>query len=58
MQVKSQEINGIPLLLAVIDDSLDTKHNVFSYGKLNNSITYLHDLAADGIYTVQSVRRS
>ena len=54
-QVKSQGVDGIPLLLAVIEDSLETKHNVFSYAKLNASITHLHNLAAAGIYTVQSV---
>lgn len=54
-QAKSQGINGIPLLLAMIDDSLKTKHSVFSYGKLNTSITHLHDLAADGISTMESV---
>lgn len=54
-QVKEQGVDGIPLLLAVIDDSLETKHNVFSYGKLNTAITHLRDLAADGIYTVESV---
>jgi hypothetical protein len=54
-RAKSKGIDGIPLLLAVIDDSLETKYNVFSYGKLNTSIVHLHDLAADGIYTLESV---
>jgi len=54
-QARSQGRNGISLLLAVIDDSLETKYDVFSYGKLNASITHLRDLAADGIYTTESV---
>lgn len=52
---KSQGLDGIPLLLAVIDDSLKTKYEVLSYGKLNTSILHLRDLAADGVYTVESV---
>ena len=55
MHVKEQGVDGIPLLLAVIDESLKTKHNVFSYGKLNTVITHLRDLAANGIYTTESV---
>jgi hypothetical protein len=54
-QAKSQGLDGIPLLLAVVDDSLETKHEVFSYGKLNTSIMHLHDLAAGGVYTLESV---
>ena len=54
-QAKSKGRDGIPLLLAVIDDSLKTKHEVFSYGKLNSSVLHLHDLAVDGVYTVESV---
>lgn len=54
-QAKSQDLEGIPLLLAVIDDSLETKYDVFSYGKLNTSIQHLHDMAADDVYTVDSV---
>ena len=55
MQVKEQGVEGIPVLLAVIDDSLKTKYSVFSYGKLNTSIKHLHDLATEGVYTKESV---
>jgi len=55
IRAKSQGIDGIPLLLAIIDDSLESKYSVFSYGKLNTSIMHLHDLAADNVHTVESV---
>lgn len=54
-QVKEQGVDGIPLLMAVIDDSLESKYSVFSYGKLNTCIMHLRDLAEDNIYAVESV---
>ena len=46
---------GVPLLTAALDKSLDSKYDVFSYGKLNSSIYHLHQLAARGTYDIKSV---
>lgn len=46
---------AIPIFLDVLDDSLKTKYSVFSYGKVNSTISHLHDLADKGITDVQSV---
>lgn len=54
-RVESMGADGIPLLLAVIDDSLETKYSLFSYGKVNSSLRLLRDLAADDVYTMDSV---
>jgi hypothetical protein len=47
--------DGIPLLIAVLEKSLESKSDVLSYGKLNSSIFHLHDLASRGTYDVDSV---
>jgi hypothetical protein len=46
---------AIPIFLDVLDDSLKTKYSVFSYGKVNSTISHLHDLAGKGITDVRSV---
>lgn len=46
---------GIPLLNAVLEKSLESKYDVLSYGKLNSSIFHLHELASRGTYHVDSV---
>lgn len=52
---KKEGTEGIPLLLAAIDDSLQSKYDVESYGRLNTALAHLHDLATEGTYTVESV---
>ena len=46
---------GIPLFLEVIDDSLDSKYSVLSYGKLNSSLFQIHSMASQGIIDFHSV---
>jgi hypothetical protein len=53
--VKSLGADGIPIFARVIDDSLDSKYDVLSYGKLNSSIFHLHDLASRGTFDLNSV---
>ncbi len=54
-QARALEEDGIPLFLTVIEASLATPYSVFSYGKTNTCLNHLHDLASEGIYTVEEV---
>ena len=46
---------AIPILLTVMEESLETKYSLLSYGKLNTCLGILRDMAEDGVYTQESV---
>ncbi len=54
-RARALEQDGIPLLLAVLEDSLTTRYSLLSYGKTNTCLMHLHELASEGIYTVEEV---
>ncbi len=46
---------AIPILLTIMEESLETKYSLLSYGKLNTCLGILRDMAEDGVYTQESV---
>jgi hypothetical protein len=52
---RMRSAKAIPMFVEVLDDSLRSKYNVFSYGKVNSSIYHLHALAAKGTTDIRSV---
>ncbi len=54
-RLSRQGEEAIPTLLIVMEQSLETKYSLLSYGKLNTCLVILHELATDGVYTLESV---
>ena len=46
---------AIPALLILMEESVETRYSLLSYGKLNTCLGILHKLAQDGVHTPESV---